>query len=232
MKPRRAVLRKAGCLGLLAMIPTWAGAQLGTDEGLFDPNLPFEGRYIGLQGGMLMPSVSMSAEVDDLTIAGQNFKDTQEVDLSFGTEAIGSRMDLFGGVGFQAESLYYGAEANFTLGHAMDADALEAIDGVEGEVSGGYGISARLGGVLEEGTSMIYGRAGYQVRDLEIEVDDGSGDPESDSSSFAGLGLGAGLEYRSTQLPILMRVEGVWYNYSDEGFFSGSHEVSFSETNL
>lgn len=210
-------------------VPSLAGAQFGQGNtaGFFDRTLPFEGPYFGFHGAVTLPSVAMEVAASDFTVDGVQF-DEDDATLSFGTDGVGARGELFVGAGLQSQSLYYGAEVNYALGHAIDDDALQAAEGLTAEVSGGYGLSLRLGGVLEEGTSMLYGRLSYQVRDLEVHAESG-GDASSDDSTFVGIGLGVGLEYRSTQLPVMMRVEGNLYQYGDEDLFRGAHTVEFTE---
>ena len=224
----RAIAAVAAVLGVA--LPGLASAQFAQEETFFDLSLPFEGPYLGFQGAMTSPGVAMEVREASFDVGDAGFED-EDASLSFGTDALGARGELFVGAGLQNDlGIHYGVEANYTLGHAIDDDALEAVDGLTAEISDGYGLSVRIGGVLEEGTSMFYGRLSYQVRDLEIQADgDGS---DSDSSTFNGVGVGFGLEYRSTQLPVMMRVEGNWYRYGDEDLFDEDLEVEFTEAAL
>ncbi|WP_201242472.1 outer membrane protein [Halorhodospira halophila] len=195
-------------------IPGVAGAQFGqANNPLFGSDMPFEGLYVGIHGAATRPSVALEVASSGSEVDGVSFDDTAS--LSFGTDAIGSRAEFFGGAGLQSNSMYYGVEVNFALGHSVADDELEATEGLTAKVSGGYGLSVRLGGVLEEGTSMFYGRLGYQFRDLEVQAESEDGS-STDSSTFAGLALGVGLEYRSSVLPVLMRFEGNLYQYADD----------------
>ncbi|ABM61296.1 outer membrane protein [Halorhodospira halophila] len=224
---RRGAITLAAVAGIVA--PSLASAQFGQQNttGFFDRTLPFEGPYFGIHAAATLPSVAMEVGASGFDVDDVSF-DEGDATLSFSTDAVGARGELFVGAGLQSQSLYYGAEINYALGHAMADDALEAAEGLTAQVSDGYGLSVRLGGVLEEGTSMLYGRLSYQVRNLEVQAESG-GDQASDDTTFVGIGVGVGLEYRSTQLPVMMRVEGNLYQYGDEDLFSGAHEVEFTE---
>lgn len=189
-------------LGSALALPTGALAQVNT---------PHTGTYIGL-GSDLMASVTANLEQD-----GDDFYDNET--QSVGMEGTFTSGEVLFGHGVQLGGLFGAVEAHYTFGGLEDtlAAGFNDVEALEGNLSSGYGISARAGFFPGTDDVIIYGRFGYAARELELSAIDGVRKWD-ESKDFGGLRLGLGIEYRPTQLelPLFVRIEAVRTAYNAE----------------
>ncbi|MCG5531034.1 outer membrane beta-barrel protein [Halorhodospira halochloris] len=177
----------------------------------------FSGPYVGVEGD-LTSAVTFVHEEDDGDTATHGIEDP----LTGGSAILG--------IGHQEGGLYYGLEARYTFGdregEVEDEEFEDFARIADFELGDGYSFSARLGSLLYDGTVMLYGSVGYVQREFSADIegtitdvpdvpDLGDYDVAGDED-FSGYRAAIGMEYRPTNVPIRVHVEGSRSDLGDE----------------
>lgn len=174
-----------------------AAAALLAGPSVAMANNTFHGVYLGGQIGWA--SYDNQLEQDD------------GVDLD-GLSASGVSSGLILGTGTVNDGWYFGFQANYMVNNAdgsFDDDDLD--------VDESYGIDARLGRVVSENV-LLYGLAGWQRTNIEVDFDGATDDEDLDGFRF-----GAGVEF-ATEDNVFFRLEYTQTIYSSEDLSYTGHE--------
>lgn len=208
-----------------------ATAAMGTAAGVSAPSTAemFTGGYIGIEAD-LGSSVTFERTYKQ---AFQDFVEDHDPDLDdgdldelvtsrqFGMESVLPGGALFLGGGTQQGGLYYGLEARYQFGGHDDGFAADGLDeDASLELEDGYSVSGRVGTVLRDGNVLLYGSLGYAEREVTFELDE-----PSDTNDHTGYRTAVGLEYRPTDLPMLVRLEASRSDYGDETYTHEGQDI-------
>ena len=131
-----------------------------------------------------------------------------------GISASGVSSGLILGTGTVNDGWYFGFQANYLTN---TADASVRRDGIDddADVEQSYGIDARLGRVVADNV-LLYGLAGWQRTNIELEVSQ-EGGSFKDDEDFDAFRFGAGVEF-ATDDNVFFRMEYTYSVYSSEDF--------------
>ncbi|MCG5547767.1 outer membrane protein [Halorhodospira halochloris] len=194
----------------------------------------FSGPYIGVEGDLTSAVTFLDKDEGE-----DEDGDIVESENTRGAEDLLAGGSVIFGWGQQERGFYYGLEARYSFGD-KDGEGEDTYHHGEGEVlidsdfelGNGHSVAARLGSLLYDGNVMLYGSLGYVEREFSVSaegVEEGQEFDLDGDEDFSGYRAAVGMEYRPTNAPIRVHVEGSRSDLGGETIDLGDDEAEIDD---